>query len=402
MSWASISVDEVTSVVSKGTTPKVFTAEGVNYIKAEALNGDSSLDEKGFYYISSETHESLRRSQLKDGDVLLTIAGAQIGRCGIVDETHLPANTNQAVGIMRPNPEKVFPRFLYYFFKQSQTFRYVQGLNAQAAQPNINLTMLKRVKLKAPDLDQQKAIANVLSAYDDLIENNRRRMGLLEESARLLYKEWFVHLRFPGHEQVNVVDGVPDGWKSGCISDFFNTASGGTPSRKVPEYYGGDIGWVKTQELLGGFIFDTEEKITETALNKSSAKLFPKHTVLVAMYGATIGQTAILANEATTNQACCAVMPKESFDDYVFVYLFMNENKGELIGLSQGAVQNNISQQIIKAYPMLFPTARLREDFSEAVTPILEQVKNLQLQNQKLAEARDLLLPRLMNGEIEV
>ena len=239
MSWATVSVGDVTSVVTKGTTPKVFAEEGINYVKAEALNGDSSLNEKGFYFIDAETHDSLRRSQLMEGDVLLTIAGAKIGKCGIISETHLPANTNQAVGIMRPDRSKAHPQFLYYFFKQPQTFRYIQGLNAQAAQPNINLTMLKRVEFKAPDIEQQKVVADTLSSYDDLIENNRRRIALLEESARLLYKEWFVHLRFPGHEHVKVVDGVPVGWRYAPFEDICERITDGshTSPKSVDDGY---------------------------------------------------------------------------------------------------------------------------------------------------------------------
>ena len=192
---------------------------GVNFIKAEALNGDSSLDRAGFAFVSESTHEKLKRSILAEGDILVTIAGAQVGRCGIVRAEHLPANTNQAVGIIRVLRERANPRFVYYFLKNPQTFRMCQGIGGQAAQPNINLTVLKGFDLPLPDLQNQDAIVGVLSAYDDLIENNRRRIALLEEAARLLYREWFVHFRFPAHEHIKITNGLPEGWERRTLGD---------------------------------------------------------------------------------------------------------------------------------------------------------------------------------------
>lgn len=166
---------------------------------------------------------------------------------------------------------------------------------------------------------------------------------------------------------------MPDGWEKGTVSDIYETTSGGTPSRKNPDFFTGEINWVKTQELQDGFMFETDEKITEDAISNSSAKLFPVNTVLVAMYGVTIGQTGIIANPAATNQACCALFPDAKQSYYIHIFLFLRENKNGLMNLSQGSVQKNINQ---------------------------ETIKNLQLQIIKLKMARDILLPRLMNGEI--
>src|SRR5439155_2021858 len=158
-----------------------------------------------------------------------------------------------------------------------------------AAQPNMSGGQIEAVEIPLPPRRTQERIGTILSAYDDLIENNRRRMALLEEAARQLYREWFVRLRFPGHERTRVTNGVPEGWEQGCVGNFYDTASGGTPSRKNPDYFTGEIPWVKTQELSNGFITDTEEKITEDALINSLAKLFPARTVLISLYVATVG-----------------------------------------------------------------------------------------------------------------
>jgi len=290
------------------------------------------------------------------------------------------------------------PRFIYYVLKNIDFSRFNFGTGV----PTLNRNHIANIKVLAFDKSQEEKIADILSKYDDLIENNRRRIELLERSARLLYKEWFVRLRFPGHEHTPIIDGIPEGWEKGQVSDFYKTASGGTPSRKNPDFFTGDINWVKTQELNNSFIFKTDEKITEEAIKNSSAKIFPAHTVLVAMYGATIGQTAILANSATTNQACCGLLPDCHIANYIHCFLFFRENKQILANLSLGAAQNNISQEIIRNFPMLLPSKKVMDIFWEFTNRIFEQIKILEQQNQKLKQARDILLPKLMNGEIEV
>jgi type I restriction enzyme S subunit len=191
-----------------------------------------------------------------------------------------------------PDEGKADVRFVKYLF-DATIQRRVQQFTQGAAQDNLSQEKLLSIEFSVPEVNEQREIADILSAYDDLIENNRRRMELLEDAARQLYREWFVRLRFPGHEHTRIINGVPEGWEFGSLSDFYDTASGGTPSRIIPDFFSGDILWVKTQELRNGIVIDTEEKITEEALKRSAAKLFPERTVLMAMYGATIGQLEI-------------------------------------------------------------------------------------------------------------
>ena len=317
-----------------------------------------------------------------------------LGEVFYLDQDYWPLNTALYVTDFKGN----VPKFVAYFLKH--VLRSYQS--DKAAVPGVDRNVLHEMEVRAPDRDAQQHITDVLSAYDDLIENNRRRMALLEKAARLLYEEWFVRLRFPGHEHTRIVNGVPEGWKRGCVSDFYDTASGGTPSRTKPDFFTGEIPWVKTQELLDGFVTDTEEKITEDALKKSAARLFPERTILVAMYGATIGQVGIIATPATSNQACCAIMPRGTQASYIYAFLFFLESKAKLVGLSMGAAQKNVNQQIIRSFPMVMPVPRLAEAFYGTLAPAFDQWLNLEHQNQKLRAARDLLLPRLMSGEISV
>jgi type I restriction enzyme S subunit len=352
------------------------TETGVNFIKAEALNGDCALDRSGFTCISESTHEKLKRSILDEDDVLLTIAGAQVGRCGIVRADHLPANTNQAVGIIRVDRSKANPWFVYYFFKDPKTFSTCQGIGGQAAQPNINLTVLKGFDIRVPALPVQVAIVEVLSAYDDLIDNNRRRIALLEEAARMLYREWFVSFRFPGHEHIRIVDGIPEGWEQrpfGQIAEL-NYGKALKEEKRIegafPVY--GSSGIVGTHQaaLVEGATIVVGRKGNVGSIYWSPVNFWPIDTVYF--------------------------IPREQADFWLYLVLpsagFQNTDAG-VPGLNRDFAYSR---------KLICPNPRLRRLFNETVEPMFAQRTTLENYNQKLAQARDLLLPRLMNGELAV
>lgn len=402
MSWQTVSIEEITDVVTKGTTPttlgKPFTETGINFIKAEALNGDSNLEIDGFSHIDEETHSLLRRSILKESDVLLTIAGAKIGKCGFVRVEHLPANTNQAVGIIRINPLKANPRFVYYFFKNPRTFRFIQGLNSQAAQPNINLTTLKHLDISLPSKDEQERISHTLSAYDDLIENNRRRIQLLEESARLLYREWFVHLRFPGHEHVKIIDGVPEGWERKPLNRFCKDIRNSVQPKDIPSntpYIG--LEHIPRRSITLGDWSTAEHVISNKFCFESGDILFGKirpyfHKVgVVFMRGVTSSDAIVIRPHSTLLHSYCLMLL--SSDEFVAL-----ASKT----VREGSKMPRADWNFLMTTLTLLPPSSLLDAFNEPISQIVSQLQNLSLQNKQLQQARDLLLPRLMNGEITV
>lgn len=347
-----------------------------------------------------EPHEK-ERFGLRDGDIVMC-EGGEPGRCAIWNEKLPDMMFQKALHRIRPH-KCLDNKFLYYSFLQKGRRNGFQGLFTGSTIKHLPKEKLAKVKVEVPPLPIQRRIAEVLTNYDDLIENNKRRIALLEEAARLLYREWFVHFRFPGHDHVKIIDGVPEGWSKVSFSDVFKTTSGGTPSRKKPEFYTGTINWAKTQELNGRYIFETEEKITEDAVNNSSAKVYPIGTLLVSIYGGTnIGRTALLSEESASNQACVACFPKESKRDNFYAHQWFRENRAYLIGLSQGAAQTNISQRTLNAVEILWPSRTVRETFFDSVEKMYEQIKLLSVANERLIKARDLLLPRLMDGRVEV
>ncbi len=290
-------------------------------------------------------------------------------------------------------------KFLFYYM----TLLNLESYNNDAAVPGLNRNLAHKLKIKIPDLPTQQRIADILSTYDDLIENNNKRIALLEKAAQELYKEWFVRFRFPGHETTRFVNGLPEGWTRKKISEFYNTCSGGTPSRSKPEYYeNGVYPWVKTGEIKDSIIIDAEEYITENAIRNSSAKLLPAKSVVMAMYGVNIGMLAYFDQEMTCNQACCVFSDKRKFSSrhYLFQYLLSIREYLLLIGF--GAAQQNLSQDLIKRVKILMPTDGLVTAFEKKVDDYYESIRNLMMRNQNLTKQRDLLLPRLMSGKLEV
>jgi type I restriction enzyme S subunit len=290
-------------------------------------------------------------------------------------------------------------KFFYYFLLTIG----LSNFDSDAAVPGLNRNLVHKLKASILNPDTQHRIASILSAYDDLIEVNNQRIKLLEETTRELYKEWFVRMRFSGHKEAKFVKGLPEGWEIVRIDSLYKTSSGGTPSREKSEYYiNGIYNWVKTGELNDSFIFETSEKITEIALKKSSAKLFPPYTTIFAMYGNTIGQLGITTQPAATNQACCALLPLTKEYSYEFIFLTLLLNRNEIISFGMGAAQQNVSQDELKKYKIIKPTADLALRFKNLINPMFEQIETLQQQNTQLRQIRDRLLPRLISGKLEV
>ena len=385
-------------------TTRDYVEDGVPVIRGNNLSTDDYFDDSEFVFVSVEKANFLSSNTAFPGDLVFTQRGT-LGQVALIPEQSIYRKyvISQSQMKLTVNREFVLPEFVYWWFRQPSVIEMVRRRAITSGVPHINLGILKSFGLKIPSLEEQNKIVKTLREISALFEKNRRRIFLLEESARLLYREWFVHLRFPGHEHVKVVDGVPEGWGLRTIADMFVTTSGGTPSRANPEYFDGATNWVKTQELDDLFIFDTEEHISESAIKNSAAKIFPAGTLLVSIYGGTnIGRTGLLAVPAASNQACVALMPKKNGNDVYFAQKWLQENKDYLVGLGQGAAQTNISQQTLRSQAMLVPGEGLLNEFTSHAQQAYQQIANLCLQNRRLREARDLLLPRLMSGEIQV
>ena len=288
------------------------------------------------------------------------------------------------------NKELLCPKFLYYYLIQTQITEYLHSVAeaSTSAYPSLKPSDIETLDVELPPLHTQRRIAAILSSLDDKIDLLHRENATLEQMAETLFRQWFV------------VEAKEE-WEEVALGDVVKTTSGGTPTRKISEYYeNGTINWVKSKELDGSFISSTEELITEEAVANSSAKMLPEKSVLIAMYGATVGEFGILSKPMTCNQAVCALIPNKNYP-YTYLYIWTALMKDEFINLASGAAQQNISQDLIKQQIVCSDLDRIKQ-YDKMVKCYFEKMENNQKQIQTLIQTRDGLLPRLMGGEVKI
>ena len=376
----------ITQKITKGTTPttlkRPFTDSGINFIKIESIDSSGAFLPDKFAHIDEQTHQVLSRSILEEGDVLFSIAGA-IGRSALVGNSILPANTNQAIAIIRPNQDIVSPKYLFYLTKTAEFQGRASGRIVQTAQANVNLTQLGNVIVSVPPLDTQNRIADTLSTYDDLIENNRQRIALLEQAARLLYREWFIHLRFPGHGHVRIADGVPEGWEKKQVKFAIKTLAHKKKVPKAAYQTSGRIPCVdQSQEFIGGYTDDEDSAIEED----KPIIVFGDHTRILKFVNFTFAagadgtQLLMSADENITQEYLYFALDATNLSNYFYARHL----------------------KFLKDQYIIVPPKSLHDQFVEFAQGTTQLIKVLRNTILKFTEARDLLLPRLMNGEIAV
>lgn len=333
--------------------------------------------------------------------------GVVTGRYGTLGEIHYipgdfwPLNTTLYVQDFKGN----HPRFVSYLLR---TLDFGSRSGA-AAVPGVNRNDLHRLPVKCPDTTEQRRIVSILSAYDDLIENNTRRIAILEEMARRIYEEWFVRFRFPGHEKVRMVESelglVPEGWKTTTLGAVCKRLkSGGTPSRSNNDYWAdGTVDWYKTKELWDGFLFESEEKISEKAIEDRKTSVYEAGTILMAIYGSpTVGRMGITTRRSTCNQAALGFEPDEQQITKWFLFHTLYGLRQEFNSKAQGAAQQNISKEKVAETVFIKPPIPIISAFEQMAEPLWQMMRNLQTKNRNLRTTRDLLLPRLISGELDV
>lgn len=376
-----------------------FVNEGYQYIRARDIKaGKITFNQP--VYIDEETRAAIKRYTVSARTVCVTIVGANVGDAGIVpdylDQANLTENAAKLVNLRGINPF-----YLNYYLQTNGVKEQLSIFSTGSAQDKLALYKLGLLDVILPSLEEQEKLVAVIKSYDDLIENNKKRIQILENMAEELYKEWFVRFRFPNWENTEFEKGVPTSFNIKKISEVYKTASGGTPSRKINEYFIGDINWFKTGELKSLYTFESEEKISEMAVEKSAAKLLPKDTVVIAMYCA-MPDISILSQPSCINQACCAFLGKDENISYIYTYYLIKNAQVELIKYAHGAAQQNLSQELIQNFKILIAPNELRNQFHKLVEPLFDKIKILNQQIFNLEKQKIDLLPRLISGKLPV
>ena len=293
---------------------------------------------------------------------------------------------------------KVNPYFLYRNLRQFD----IEALNTGSAIPSMTFDKYYSIQIMIPSMENQNKIANILSAYDYLIENNQKQIKLLEEAAQRLYKEWFIDLRFPGYEDTEIIDGVPEGWKKQRISSLGEIITGKTPSTANEQYFGGNIPFVKIPDMHNCvYPIKTEVTLTAEGANTQKNKFIPKDSIMISCI-ATVGLVNIAVEPCQTNQQINSIIVNKEQDLY-YVYSTMKRLKELLEGVgSNGATMTNVNKTIFGILEVFYPTEELRKRYFEFCEPLFKKILTLSVSNRKLSQARDRLLPKLMSGELEV
>ncbi|MCL4498683.1 MAG: restriction endonuclease subunit S [Chloroflexi bacterium] len=399
MSWRRLTIGDLVNAEAAdiqtgpfGTQLKAsnYVAEGTPVINVRNI-GFGQLKPNKLEFVAEETVDRLVSHLLEPNDIVF-------GRKGAV-ERHLYVNSEQQHWMqgsdcirLRFMTDEVVPRFVSYAFLTDahQKWMLTQAGN-KATMASLNHDIIKRIDLRLPSRGVQDSIVDILSAYDDLIENNRRRMGLLEDAARQLYREWFVRLRFPGHEHTRIVDGVPEGWERVKLGELAEITMGQSPESK--HYNEDSEGFPFHQGVTDfGDRFVTH-RIYSTAMNRIAGP-----GDILCSVRAPVGRLNVTLDKIVIGRGLAALRSKTGHQSLLLQQLRAHFFKEDLIG--GGAIFASVTKKEFSAQGLLEPPERLKRAFEDVTVPCDEQIRVLHLQNQKLRAARDLLLPRLMSGEV--
>lgn len=344
---------------------------------------------------------------LSSGDFIVTMTDLSktidtLGYSALVPESDNRVYLhNQRIGLVSFKANDCFPGYIYFLMRTHPYQRFIANTSTGSTVHHTSPSKIYDYRFYAPSYEEQREIAERMFAYEKTIKNNQRQIKLLEEAAQRLYKEWFVDLRFPGHENTKITDGVPKGWRKYKFSDTTSIMGGGTPKTDVKEFYNGNIPFYTPKDSDDSFFaFDTITHISQSGLDNCNSQLYPVNTIIITARG-TVGKTTILAVPMAMNQSCYALKCDELNSPYYLFFSLKNE-VAALKKMANGGVFNTIIVKTFDSIYLIVPTQDVLNMFEALVSPIMEQIKAKARQNIMLAEARDRLLPKLMSGEIEV
>jgi type I restriction enzyme S subunit len=389
----------------RGKTPPKSDS-GVPLITAKVIKGGVILDEPR-EYISEEIYDSwMRRGLPMSGDILITTE-APLGEVAQVGQNARIALAQRVI-LLRPDSTLVDPQFLFHYLRSPEARVSLLRRASGTTVSGIRQPELRAVEVPLLARSAQETVGRILDDLDALIENNRQRIEVLAKMARVIYREWFVNFRFPGHQHATVVDSsvgpIPEDWVLSTCGDELTSLGGGTPSKNEPAYWGGGtVRWYTPSDLTKSgcrYSAEPELRITEAGLARSSARLFPAGSVLMTSR-ATLGVLTIATTAATTNQGFIVIPPDKRWSS-AFILQWLDEHAVELASIATGATFKEITKSSFKRVPFLVPAQDVLDAHRAATDPIEEEIHNLEQQVRSLASLRDHLLPKLVTGQIDV
>ena len=385
------------SIADGDHQPPPKSETGIPFVTiANIQNNQFDFTNSMFVPISYYEKLDEKRKAHKD-DVLYSVVGS-FG-IPVLIKTELPFVFQRHIAILRPS-KKIDSRFLYYTMLSRDFYMKADAAAIGAAQRTINLTALRNIEINVPPIETQRRIADILSAYDDLIENNRKQIKLLEEAAQRLYKEWFVDLRFPGHEHTRIVDGVPEGWERRCISDIATINESNIPKNYQFNY----IEYIDLSSVQNGII--KEKTRYPLAEAPGRAKRVAKDgDIIWGMVRPNLKSFALVLHPRETDvysTGFCVLSSKAVPFSYLYYSVTTEGFIRYLVNCTNGAAYPAVKPIHFAEAELLCPSEMLLKKFNDIVEPMLRQREKLLTMTNGAMEARDRLLPKLMSGEVEV
>ena len=386
-----VTLKDITTKITKGTTPTSigckFEKSGINFIKSESLVDGKTIDKSKFAFISERTHERLKRSQIEENDILFSMAGMFLGKTGIATAEVVPANTNQAVAIIRVDDTKANYEYVYYYLNQKSVIHTINTTSAQSAQPNINLKQIGKIKINLPNRKKQDQIVSLLSAIDLKISNNVEINDNLFAQMQALYAAWFIDcIPFGGIK--------PSSWQKTSIYTIADIIYGAPFSSKQFNTDGKGIPIIRIRDLK-------EQKVaTYTTEKHPKGYLLQAGDIVVGMDGEFVPYIWG-SDEAWLNQRFC-VFKNKRLKGKAFLYFTI---KPLLYAIEQTQVATtviHIGKKDFDAFEITLPDPRVLDSFDAITTPMVEKIVENRFEIKQLELLRDALLPKLMSGELDV
>lgn len=384
---------------------KEYVNSGLPVLKvSNCKNSGFQIEEINYLPVSSK--EKYKKNRLFIGDIIIATVGSHpnliesaAGRSCVVNSLVEGFYLNQnAVCLRTMNPEILDQGYLSYICKERTFVHYIQNKGRGAAnQMRIAIGAIKEYEFDLPKISLQRKIANILSTYDFLIENNQKQIKLLEEAAQRLYKEWFVDLHFPGYEDVKIVGGVPEGWSKGTLGDVAENSGYNEKKEHRDKYsYYLPIDCLPKKSVAYTYINDI-------SLAESSLVAFKPNDILFGAMRPYFHKVVIARDYGLTRSTCFVIKSKESTTwSFLAMLLFSEDTINYATRISVGTTMPYVRWKDFIQMPVLIPTEQMCIEFGKQFIPISKKIMKLAEQNIRLTQARDRLLPKLMSGELEV
>ena len=396
MSWEKVKLGEISFCIQPGPFGSQlhnsdYAHEGTPIIMPKDMV-DGHIRHTGLIRVPEEHVARLQRHQVCAGNLMVARKG-DVRKCVYITENENGWLTGSDCLKVALNENVCFPKYIYYQLRSPYIGRWLEQISIGATMPSINTGLLSGIEMYLPSLEIQRRIADILSAYDDLIENNRKQIKLLEEAAQRLYKEWFVDLRFPGHEHTKIVDGVPEGWEKQPLSSIADIRMGQSPKSEFYNQIGEGLPFHQGVGSYGNrFVRDETYSTSFTRIAEAGSILFSVR--------APVGRLNITKNKIVIGRGIAALNHKSRLQSFLFYMLKERFFKDNLVG--NGSIFASISKEELLNQQFIIPCEDIMVQYDKAAQNIDDRIATLDRQTELLTQARDRLLPKLMSGEVEV